>query len=339
MIRLVRAAVVALAVAAFGSGCEDDFAGEPPVDELTVLPPQVAAVDPIVPLPTALPDLDARKVALGERLFRDPIVSPRGDVACTTCHELARGGVDGRAKSSLPGQDAPAFHTPTVFNVVFNFKCHWEGAYDALTEQLAVPVQSPRVLNTTFDDIVARVRKSVEYRDAFDAIYPHGLDVASLKDALVEFERSLVTPNARFDRFLMGETDAITADELHGYELFKSYGCISCHQGINVGGNMYQRLGVMRDYFGEKGTLKDADFGRYNVTKKEEDRHFFRVPSLRNVAVTAPYLHDGSAKTLEEVVEIMGRYQLGRQLDDHDVKLIVAFLRTLTGEYKGRRLE
>jgi len=306
---------------------------------VNIVPMELGASDPILPLPTEPPNLDSRKVALGERLFSDPIVSPNNDVACVTCHQLARGGVDGRAFSTLPGNQAPPFHTPTVFNLVYNFRCHWEGSFGELTEQLAAPVQNPRILGTTFDAIVQRLSKSVEYRDAFDEIFDDGITVATVKDTFVQFERSLITPNARFDRYLYGDTKALTAEELEGYRLFGSYGCVSCHQGINIGGNMYQQLGVMRDYFSEKETLTDADNGRYNVTHREEDRHIFRVPSLRNVAVTAPYLHDGSAKTLEEVVRIMGRYQLGRELDEADVHLIVAFLRTLTGEYKGRKLQ
>ncbi len=339
----MKCAGLALVLATALSGvvaCDDDTRAETRVDEMQALiaPPPVTD-DPIVPLPHSVPDLDARKVALGEKLFADPRLSPRGDVACTTCHELARGGVDGRAKSKMGDQDAPAVNTPTVFNVTFNFKAHWSGAYTALTEQLSVPVTSPRVMNTTFEAIVERLSVVPEYRDAFAEIYADGLGVPALKDAIVEYERSLVTPGARFDRYLEGDTAALTADEIAGYDMFRSYGCSSCHQGINIGGNMFQKLGVMRDFFGERKELGEGDNGRFNVTKREEDRHVFRVPSLRNVAVTAPYLHDGSAKTLEEAVQIMGRYQLGRPLDDREVKLIVGFLRTLTGEYKGRRLE
>lgn len=338
MIRWAGALLAAAGLAAVA--CETDSRPESEASEMEVLvrPPTVAD-EPIVPLPHTVPDLDPRKVALGEKLFRDVRISPRGDMACTSCHELLRGGVDGRAKSKMGDQDAPAVNTPTVFNVIFNFKAQWAGSHARLEEQLAVPVTSPRVLNTTFEAIVERLSAIPEYRDEFAAIYSDGITVRSFKDVMVEFERSLITPGSRFDRYLEGDTAALTPDEIAGYDMFRSYGCSSCHQGINIGGNMFQKLGVMRDFFGERRELTEGDNGRYNVTKREEDRHVFRVPSLRNVAVTAPYLHDGSAKTLEEAVQIMGRYQLGRSLDEHEVRLLVGFLRTLTGEYKGRRLE
>lgn len=160
----------------------------------------------------------------------------------------------------------------------------------------------------------------------------------NVKDAIAEFERSLSTPNSRFDRWLRGDDNAITAEELEGYRKFKSYGCVSCHQGVNIGGNMFETLGAVREYFAERGNVSKADLGRFNVTGKEEDRHVFKVPSLRNVALTSPYFHDGSAKTLDEAVRVMARYQLGRPLPDADAALLVKFLQTLTGEYNGRRL-
>ena len=159
-----------------------------------------------------------------------------------------------------------------------------------------------------------------------------------MKNALAEFERTLSTPNSRFDKFLRGDDKALTSAEKEGYQKFKSYGCVSCHQGVNVGGNMFATLGTMDDYFADRGNVTKADYGRFNVTGKEEDRHVFKVPSLRNVARTGPYLHDGSARTLERAVSIMSRYQLGRQIPPDDLDLIVKFLETLTGEYEGRPL-
>jgi cytochrome c peroxidase len=158
-------------------------------------------------------------------------------------------------------------------------------------------------------------------------------------DALASFQRSLVTPGARFDRYLNGQRDAISSEEEHGYQLFKSYGCIACHQGVNVGGNLLQKFGIFYDPYMLRGTrVTDADLGRFAMTGIESDRLVFRVPSLRNVAVTAPYLHDGSAASLPEAVTIMARVQLGRDLPDRDRDPIVKFLGTLTGEYQGRSL-
>jgi cytochrome c peroxidase len=151
------------------------------------------------------------------------------------------------------------------------------------------------------------------------------------------FERSLNTPNSRFDRYLRGDATALTTAEVDGYKEFKSLGCVSCHQGTNVGGNLYQRLGVMEQP-DPTNTLVD-DLGRFGVSGDEQDKHVFKVPSLRNVAVTAPYFHNGSVPTLQGAVAIMARYQLGRQLTSSEVELLVAFLKTLTGEYEGRVLQ
>jgi len=328
----------------FAPGCDSESAPieEPATNDPAALELHERAApspdDPIEPLPLTL-ELDARKVALGGQLFDDPILSPGGDVTCTTCHVLARGGVDRRRKSVLAGHSEPLVNTPTIFNLAFNFRYHWGGSFDELTAELKVPIESGRAMATTFDDIVKRLRASETYPRAFREIYADGVTVDTFKDAMVEYERSLYTPNARFDRYLRGDEHALTPDEKAGYGLFKNYGCISCHQGINIGGNMFQKLGVMRDYFEERGVTGEGDFGRYNVTKKESDRHVFRVPSLRNVAVTAPYFHDGSAETLEQAVQVMAEYQLGRPLSSDQSALIVAFLETLTGEYLGKPLQ
>jgi cytochrome c peroxidase len=160
---------------------------------------------------------------------------------------------------------------------------------------------------------------------------------AQVLDALATFQRSLTTPDARFDRYLRGERDAITPEEERGYRLFKEYGCIACHQGVNVGGNLFQRFGIFHDPFSQL-PIRPADLGRFTVTGEADDRFVFRVPSLRNVAVTAPYFHDGRAQTLEQAVDEMARSQLGRMLAAHEIGLIASFLRTLTGEYRGRPL-
>lgn len=335
-------AVGVLAFAAAALACDTSSeAGSASGSETQVelTPSEGASIDdPIQPIPLFV-ELDTRKVALGERLFRDPILSPNGRRACVTCHEMGMGGVDRKAKSHMDDQPAMVVNTPTVYNAAFNFKLHWEGSFSSLEDQLKVPVESPAAMATTFPDIVTRLNQSAEYRAAFAEIYPDGITVDTFKNAVVEYEKSLYTPNAPFDKFLRGEEDALTPDQRAGYALFKSYGCVSCHQGINVGGNMYQKLGVLRDFFGERGNPTEGDLGLYRVTKREEDKHVFRVPSLRNVAVTQPYLHDGSAATLAEAVQVMARYQLGRNLDDEQVRLLVEFLGSLTGEYQGRRLQ
>jgi cytochrome c peroxidase len=170
---------------------------------------------------------------------------------------------------------------------------------------------------------------------AFREIYPEGITATSVRQAIATYCLSLVTPNSRFDRYLRQEI-TLTSEEQAGYELFREYGCVSCHQGINIGGNMLQRFGVMKDYFAERGHVGPSDYGLYAATGREEDRFVFRVPSLRNVAETGPYFHDGSAETLEDAVVTMARYQLGRELGPLETARIVAFLRTLTGALAGR---
>jgi cytochrome c peroxidase len=296
------------------------------------------AADPIVPLPLNV-SLDARKVELGEQLFNDPRLSGDGSISCAHCHNLATGGVDRLVHSRGIGGAEGGINAPTVFNSGFSFRQFWDGRAESLDDQIDGPLQHPAEMASTWPKAVTVLSQDAKYRSEFSAIYPDGIQPRNVKDAIADFERSLVTPNSRFDRFLRGDRTAMNEEELAGYRLFKQIGCISCHQGVNIGGNMYQRLGIMEDYFAARGNIDAADLGRFNVTKRELDRYLFKVPSLRNVAVTPPYLHDGSARTLEDAVKIMARYQLGEELDAGDVYKIVAFLRTLTGEYLGKPLQ
>jgi len=294
--------------------------------------------EPITPLPLAMV-LDNRKVELGRRLFHDAGLSGDGSVSCANCHSLANGGVDRLARSRGIGGKEGGINAPTVFNSGFNFRQFWNGRAETLDEQVDGPLQHPAEMGATWPQAIATLSKDPSYRTEFAAIYRDGIQPHNVRDAIATFERSLVTPNSRFDRFLRGDRTALNGEERAGYRLFKQLGCASCHQGMNIGGNTYQKLGIMEDYFTARGNISEADLGRFSITKREEDRYFFKVPSLRNVALTPPYLHDGSAKTLEEVVRVMARYQLGEQIDAGDLKKIVAFLHTLTGEYQGKPLE
>jgi cytochrome c peroxidase len=193
-------------------------------------------------------------------------------------------------------------------------------------------------MGSNWGEVVAKLERSDAYQEAFAALYPDGITQDAIKDAIATFERSLYTPNARFDRYLRGDETAIDEEEKEGYRLFKTYGCVKCHQGMTIGGNHFDTFGTIGDYFADRGNVTEADFGRFNVTGDEHDRFKFKVCSLRNVALTPPYFHDGSAETLEEAVTVMARYQLGRQMPETDVKRIVKFLATLTGEYKGKPL-
>lgn len=294
--------------------------------------------DVVTPLPLVL-SLDSRKVALGGRLFNDPRLSGDGSVACAHCHNLDTGGVDRMPHSRGVGGKEGGINAPTVFNSGFNFRQFWDGRAETLEDQIDGPLHNPVEMAGTWPQALAAIAQDQQYNTAFKAIYDDGIEAHNVKDAIATFERSLITPNSRFDRFLRGDQTALNEDEQAGYNLFKQIGCTSCHQGLNIGGNLYQKLGIMEDYFALRGHITETDLGRFNVTKLEQDRYFFKVPTLRNVALTPPYLHDGSAPTLEEVVQVMARFQLGQKLKAADVAKIVAFLRTLTGEYSGKPLE
>ncbi len=299
-------------------------------------PAPAAADEPIAPVPTAV-DLEPAKVRLGERLFRDVRLSRDGSLACTSCHRLDRGGEDGRSRSFAAYGQPLGFNVPTVFNAALSFRLNWRGNFRTLEAQAEAVLLDPRHMAASWDELIARLRVDHAYDEAFQATYGGPPARPQVLDALATFERSLITPGAPFDRWLRGERDAISPQEESGYELFESYGCIACHQGVNVGGNLFQRFGIFHDPFADR-EVTAADLGRFTLTGDPKDRFVFRVPSLRNVAVTAPYFHDGSAATLEEAVAEMARSQLGRVLAPQEIDLIVRFLRTLTGEYRGRPL-
>ena len=298
------------------------------------------AYQALLPLPSPT-NLDNRKVSLGEKLFHDPILSGNQSKSCASCHDLATGGDDGQQFSLTTMNELRDVNTPTVFNEIYNFTFTIVGSQTSL-EKLLVDnlIPGKHVMNNTWPALLASLRSEPEYVAAFEQIYPTGISQETVTDAMLNFQHSLVTPGSRFDQFLMGNNTAISPREKRGYSLFKSYGCVACHQGKNIGGNIFQKFGLFANYFLDTGrTLNDIDFGRFNVTKKEQDRYYFRVPSLRNVELTAPYLHDGSIETLEEMIDIMGKYQLGREIPESDKKDIAAFLSTLTGQYKGQPLD
>jgi cytochrome c peroxidase len=293
--------------------------------------------EPIKPLPAEV-KLDAKKVALGERLFNDKRLSKDNSMACASCHNLSKGGIDGLQTSIGIGGAKGPLNAPTVFNSSLNFRQFWDGRAALLEDQADGPVHNPLEMGSNWAEVISKLSKDAAFSDQMKQTYPDGFQAKNIKDAIAVFERSLTTPNARFDKYLRGDKAALSTDELRGYQLFKSYGCVACHQGVNVGGNMFQTFGVMGDYFVKRGGVTAADLGRFNVTKNEGDKHVFKVPSLRNVALTAPYFHDGSAKTLGDAVDVMFKFQLGRPSPAQDKELIIKFLQTLTGEYKGKSL-
>ncbi len=280
---------------------------------------------------------DPERLALGEDLFHDRRLSGSGKLACSSCHDLAQGGVDRVALAVGITGEPGATNTPTVFNSALNFRQFWDGRATSLDEPIE-PQLGGHEMGSTWPHALAALRADSALSSRFARSYPQGLTAASANDALSTFVNSLATPNAPFDRYLAGDARAIDPNARRGYELFTSYGCSACHQGRAVGGNMFQKLGIVVDYFANRGHETTADQGRFNVTRDEADRHVFKVPSLRNVARTAPYFHDGSISTLDDAVRVMAHYQLGRDLENTDVAALVAFLESLTGVYQGRSL-
>ena len=297
------------------------------------------AAEPVRPIDLSL-DFDPEKAALGFALFHDPRLSIDNTVSCASCHNLSTAGVDNlRYSLGVEGLEG-GVNAPTVYNAVYNFVQFWDGRANTLADQAAGPPLNPiEMASPSFDHIIAKLSKDRQFVKAFTKVYPDGLTQANITNAIEEFERTLITPDARFDKWLRGDDQAITAEELEGYELFKKYDCATCHAGPNLGGLSYELLGLRRHYFADRGLeLTEEDNGRYKETKAERDRHRFKVPGLRNIEHTWPYYHDGTRQTLEEAVRDMGLYQSGVELTDDQIAKITAFLKTLTGEYQGQPL-
>lgn len=326
--RALRALTLASAV-----GCAE--APEGPPEEAarptpTAQPSLQVRSEPIQPIRRP-DDLRASHVELGRKLFHDKRLSATGDVACASCHFVNEGGADHLQHARGVRAQVGLINTPSVLNSGLNFAQFWDGRAATLEEQVGSPLTNPTEMGFTWAQALEVIRRDPTYAEAFQRDFDGGVTEANVRVAIATYERALVTPS-RFDKWLLGDAQAITEDERKGYELFKSLGCVACHQGRNVGGNMFQRFGVMGDYFKDRGDITLADYGRYNVTKSESDRFVFRVPSLRNVEKTAPYFHDGTQKTLPDAIRTMARYQLGRMLSDADVVSLERFLKTLTGD-------
>ena len=287
---------------------------------------QPLLAEPIRPLPVKS-GVDPARAALGRALFHDLRLSQNNTQSCATCHQSGHGGADPRPLS--PGGPHMLRNTPTVYNSTFNFRQGWLGRYSGIEGVLEHAMGAAPGAPSAWDIVASRLTGDAAIGAHFNQVYGDDISAALVKDALGSYLKSLVTPS-RFDRYLRGDKSALSIDEKAGYAKFKSYGCVSCHQGINVGGNMYQKFGVMREL--GQDALIAADLGRYTLSGRAADRHMFRVPSLRNVALTAPYFHNGSVATLEEAVGAMFKYQLGRDAPKPDQELIVRFLKTLNGE-------
>ena len=307
-------------VAMYNDALPEDRAGEPvrPIDEYV-------AYDPA-------------KAALGFDLYHDKRLSVDNTVSCASCHDLATAGVDNHQYSHGVNDLLGGVNAPTVYNAVYNFVQFWDGRAATLAAQAAGPPLNPvEMASPSFESIVEKLNADKVFVKAFKAVYPEGISEATITDAIEHFERTLITPDSRFDKWLRGDDAAITAEELEGYELFKKYDCATCHAGKNLGGLSYELMGLRKHYFEARGLeMTEEDNGRYKETKQERDRHRFKVPGLRNVEHTWPYYHDGTRETLEEAVRDMGTYQSGVELTEDETAKITAFLKTLTGEYQGK---
>ena len=286
-----------------------------------------AGTEPIQPLRRAQ-EINLGQAELGKMLYFDPRLSKSGFISCNSCHNLSMGGTDNLPTSIGHGWQQGPINAPTVLNSTFNIAQFWDGRAADLKEQAGGPIANPKEMAFTHELTVDVLQSIPEYVIAFREVFDTDrITIDEVTQSIAEFEKTLVTPNAPFDLWLMGQADAITAHELSGYELFKASGCVACHSGEAVGGSSFQKMGLVRPY----ETRNPAE-GRIAVTGDDADRFKFKVPTLRNVELTYPYFHDGGAQTLAEAVDVMGRLQLGREFSVEENGQIVAFLNALTGD-------
>jgi cytochrome c peroxidase len=287
----------------------------------------VAAQEPISPI-QPVKEINLAMVELGKKLYFDPRLSKSGFISCNSCHNLSMGGTDNLKTSIGDHWNQGPINAPTVLNSSMNVAQFWDGRAADLKEQAGGPIANPGEM--AFSHMLAlEVLESIPaYVREFTQVFgPDCINIDQVTEAIAEFEKTLVTPNGRFDLWLLGDANAITAEELAGYQLFKNSGCVACHMGPAVGGSSFQKMGLVAPY-----ETKNTAQGLAGVTGKDADRFKFKVPTLRNVELTYPYFHDGEAATLGQAVEVMGRLQLGKKFEQADIDQIVAFLKTLTGE-------
>ncbi|MCW8930588.1 MAG: cytochrome-c peroxidase [Gammaproteobacteria bacterium] len=293
----------------------------------------IMANEPVQPI-SPVKEINLAQVELGKKLFFDPRLSKSGFISCNSCHNLSMGGTD-NLKTSIghKWQQGP-INSPTVLNSSLNLAQFWDGRAADLKEQAGGPIANPGEMASThtlaLDVLQSIPGYTVEFKQVFGS---DKINIDQVTQAIAEFEKTLVTPNSRFDQWLLGNKNAITKTELAGYNLFKQVGCTACHNGEALGGSSFQKMGVVEPY----KTSNKAE-GLSGVTGKDADRFKFKVPTLRNVEMTYPYFHDGEAETLTEAVDIMGKLQLGKQFNADENAQIVAFLKTLTGEQPSFKL-
>jgi cytochrome c peroxidase len=281
-------------------------------------------IEPIVPVKK----INLAESELGKKLYFDRRLSKSGFLSCNSCHNLSLGGTDNLKTSVGHNWQQGQINAPTVLNSSLNFAQFWDGRAANLKEQAGGPISSQMEMAFTHTLVIDVLKSIPQYVTEFKLVFgTNSINIDQVTQAIAEFEKTLVTPNSRFDQWLLGNEDALTEDEVAGYQLFKQSGCIICHNGEAVGGSSFQKMGVIEPY-----KTDSPSEGVGAVTGKESDRFKFKVPTLRNVELTYPYFHDGEAENLTEAVDVMGRLQLGKEFTQNDNALIVSFLKTLTGD-------
>ncbi|EXI74515.1 MAG: Cytochrome c551 peroxidase precursor [Candidatus Accumulibacter sp. SK-11] len=292
-----------------------------------------ATNEPIQPI-RAVKVTNPALVELGKKLYFDPRLSKSGFISCNSCHNLSMGGSDNLKTSIGHNWQKGPINSPTVLNSSLNVAQFWDGRAKDLKAQAAGPIANPGEMAFTHELAVSLLQSIPGYTAEFKKVFGSDkVDLDRITQAIAAFEETLATPNSRFDQWLKGNKKALTKTELEGYQLFKDSGCVACHNGPAVGGNSFQKMGVVEPY-----KASSPAEGRVAVTGKDADRFNFKVPTLRNVELTYPYFHDGAADTLSEAVDTMGRVQLGKKFTPEENAKIVAFLKTLTGDQPSFRM-
>jgi cytochrome c peroxidase len=272
--------------------------------------------------------INQEKAELGKKLFFDPRLSKSGFISCNSCHNLSMGGTDNLRTSIGHNWQQGPINAPTVLNSSMNFVQFWDGRADSLKEQAGGPIANPGEMAFTHELAVEVLESIPGYVAEFKSVFAQEeIDIDQVTDAIAEFEKTLVTPNSRFDQWLQGDKEALTAQEQAGYKLFMDSKCNSCHYGAAMNSASFQRMGVAEEYKAESSTE-----GRKDVTGKDIHRFMFKVPTLRNIELTYPYFHDGGASTLNEAVNTMARHQLDKEFNKEETAQLVAFLKSLTGD-------
>jgi cytochrome c peroxidase len=290
------------------------------------------------PIPASAPQLPGNaatpeKIELGKMLYFEPRLSASHAISCSSCHSIGLGGADAEPTSLGHRWQHGGRNAPTVFNAVFNTAQFWDGRAKDLEHQAGGPVVNPLEMASPEAHVPEQLKGIPGYRDVFAKAFPGDPDpitLANAQKAIAVFEATLITPNAPFDQYMAGKADALSPEQKQGLTLFIDKGCAGCHGGINVGGGMYAPFGVVA----KPGVdlLPPGDKGRFAVTRSPGDEYVFKVPTLRNIALTAPYFHTGAVWDLRQAVAVMGSSQLGATLSGDEVDKIAAFLASLTGD-------